>query len=212
MSHSENSATPPDEPAIAGLTPEDGHTSESPRRNFMAEFFAVAIGGLVGLVPVVTGMLFFLDPLLRKKPQQEPGSGGVVKDEEGYILLDVTVDDLPADGTPQRFTVRDDIVDAWNKFPNQPIGSVWLRRISSATPPVIAFNTICPHLGCSVDHRPAEGDFYCPCHTSAFTLDGTPTNDIPPRAMDDLHVKVTGSQVWLKYQAFRGAIQEKVEV
>ena len=157
-------------------------------------------------------MLFFLDPLLRKKPQQEPGSGGVVKDEEGYILLDVTVDDLPADGTPQRFTVRDDIVDAWNKFPNQPIGSVWLRRISSATPPVIAFNTICPHLGCSVDHRPAEGDFYCPCHTSAFTLDGTPTNDIPPRAMDDLHVKVTGSQVWLKYQAFRGAIQEKVEV
>ena len=204
MSHSESSATPPDEPAGAGVTSESGHTTEAPRRNFMVEFLAVAIGGLVGLVPAVTGTLFFLGPLFRKKSESAA--------DDGFILLDVTVDDLPADGTPQRFTVRADIVDAWNKFPNQPIGSVWLRRIDGATPPVLAFNTICPHLGCSVDHRPAEDDFYCPCHTSAFTLDGAPTNDIPPRPMDELVVKVEGSQIRLKYQAFRGAIQEKVEV
>ena len=30
--------------------------SEGPRRNFLLEFWAVVVGGLTGLVPLVTGM------------------------------------------------------------------------------------------------------------------------------------------------------------
>ena len=226
MSNSENSASPPDDVTPEEVTTASATTDSSadddssaatesaPRRNFMTQVLAAGIGGLVGLIPAVTGLLFFLDPLLRKKAagNGDAKTGGVVKDAEGRILLDVSLDALPEDGTPQRYTVHDDIVNAWNKLPNQPIGSIWLRRIDSATPPVIAFSTICPHLGCSVDYRATEGDYYCPCHTSAFKLDGTALNDIPPRAMDELEVKVTGNHIWLKYQEFRGAIQEKVEV
>ena len=211
--------TPPAESAsetCCGTSPSDeSDCSGKPRRNFVVEFAAAAVGALVGIVPAVGG-LFFLDPLVRKGDKQaDPAgnsedTGGVVKDAQGFIRLTLGIDALPEDGTPVRYTVRDDIVNVWNKFPNQPIGSVWLRKIQDQ---VLAFNTVCPHLGCAVDHRPSEGDFYCPCHTSAFDLDGKPLNVIPPRAMDTLEAEVRdGGRIWLKYQEFRGATSEKVPV
>ena len=80
--------------------------------------------------------------------------------------------------------------------------------------------SICPHLGCSVDFRPAEQDFFCPCHTSAFALDGKKTNEIPPRDMDSLEVSMrtngaddpAGQEIWVRYQKFRGATAEKIAV
>ncbi len=190
-------------------------SSGKPRRNFLASILATVISAVLMLVPLVSGLLFFLDPILRKKGGDDGGSqnGGARKDDQGFIRLDVTIDALPADGAPQLVTVYDDIVDAWNKFIDQPIGTVWLRRMPNSQ--VIAFSTICPHLGCSVEHRQAEKDFFCPCHTSAFNLDGDRINMIPPRNMDTLEVKLkeeTGQTIWLKYQEFRGAEEEKTPV
>jgi len=190
----------PDSGAAASVpdVPDAAPPSEPPRRNFMVQAFAAGLGALVGLIPASIGGLFFLNPLIRRT-----GGAG------DFLPLGVAPDGLPDDGTPQRVTVRADIVNVWNKSPNQPVGSVWLRKIEGQ---VIAFNTICPHLGCAVDHRPAEGDFYCPCHTSAFQLDGERKNDIPPRGMDALEVEVRDGEVWVKYQEFRGATSEKVPV
>ena len=178
--------------------PDAAPSPEPPRRNFLVQALAAGLGALVGLVPASIGGLFFLNPLIRRT-----GGAG------DFIPLGLSVDGLPDDGTPQRVTVRADIVNVWNKSPNQPIGSIWLRKIEGQ---VIAFNTICPHLGCAVDHRPAENDFYCPCHTSAFALSGERKNDIPPRGMDVLDVEVRDGAVWVKYQEFRGATSEKVPV
>lgn len=225
MSENENippdaDETPPAESANATCcgtsSSDESDCSGKPRRNFVVEFAAAAVGALAGIVPAAIGGLFFLDPLVRKGDKQAApaiqgeSTGGVVKDAQGFIRLTIGIDALPEDGTPVRYTVRDDIVNVWNKFPNQPIGSVWLRKIQDQ---VLAFNTVCPHLGCAVDHRPSEGDFYCPCHTSAFDLDGKPLNVIPPRAMDTLEAEVRdGGRIWLKYQEFRGATSEKVPV
>jgi len=225
MSENENATpeaneTPPAVEATGGTgsgasTPDESDCSGKPRRNFVVEALAAGIGALIGIVPVAIGGLFFLDPLVRKSDQKdEPivegkGPGGVVKGPLGFIRLTLGIDALPEDGTPVRYTVHDDIVNVWNKFPNQPIGSVWLRRIQDQ---VLAFNTVCPHLGCAVDHRPSEGDFYCPCHASAFDMDGQPLNVIPPRAMDTLEAEVREGRIWLKYQEFRGATSEKVPV
>jgi menaquinol-cytochrome c reductase iron-sulfur subunit len=192
----------------------EASNSGKPRRNFVVEFLAVAIGGLVGLVPAAIGGLFLLDPLIRKGAPPAPGGAEgegenpVVK-ENGFLRLTLGIDGLPSDGTPVRYTVHDDIVNVWNKFPNQPVGAVWLRRIQDQ---VLAFSTVCPHLGCDVEHRSGEGDFYCPCHTSAFDLDGAPLNKIPPRAMDTLEAEVRDGRIWLKYEQFRGATSEKVLV
>lgn len=215
MSENETVTPTPDDTPSEAVATDTAPTSGKPRRNFVVEMLAAGIGALVGLVPAVLGGLFFLDPLIRKgdKPAEGAAAGTdenpVVKDADGFLRLTLGIDALPADGTPVRYTVHDDIVNVWNKFPNQPIGAVWLRRIQDQ---VLAFSTVCPHLGCDVEHRPGEGDFYCPCHTSAFDLDGEPLNKIPPRAMDTLVTYVKDGRIWLKYEQFRGATAEKVSV
>lgn len=173
------------------------------------------LGLLLNLIPVTLGGLFFLDPLIRRRSKD---GGGGESSNEGFVRLNVSLDAVPADGTPVAVTVISDLTDAWNKYKDVPIGSIWLRRTSEGN--VSAFNSTCPHLGCSVDYRAGNNDFYCPCHTSAFDLDGTPRNEIPPRAMDELEVFTAtngerdeaGTELWVRYQEFRGGTDEKIEV
>src|SRR2546425_4518966 len=61
------------------------------RRGFLTHIFAAGIGLLVGAVPVLSGLAFFLDPLMRKKPG---GSGG-------FLKMPVTLDSLKINGEPQ---------------------------------------------------------------------------------------------------------------
>jgi cytochrome b6-f complex iron-sulfur subunit len=42
----------------------------------------------------------------------------------------------------------------------------------------------CTHLGCAVPYEPAQGQFVCPCHGSAFTMDGDVLNAPAPRPLD----------------------------
>lgn len=183
-----------------------------PRRSFFRAFLAVIVGGIVSVVPAICGVLFFLDPLLRKNKAKNGDEGG---GDDGFIKLDVTVDNLPENGVPMKVTVYDDRVDAWNMFPHQQVGAVYLRKTESDTAEasVTAFNVTCPHLGCAVDYRAADNDYYCPCHKSSFNVEGERQNPIPPRPMDSLEVKVGDDNVvWVKYQDFRGGTSEKVPV
>ena len=181
------------------------------RRSFFTRFAAGTIGLFVGVVPAIPGVMFLLDPLLRKRTKGAVGDSTVEKDKDGYIKLTVTVDALPEDGSPQIYKVYDDKVDAWNKYLNVVIGTVWLKK--SASGQVIAFNTICPHLGCAIEYRSGQSDYYCPCHLSAFDLDGKKKNPIPPRNMDALSIKPnTGNEIWIKYQEFRAATAEQIPI
>ena len=224
MSDDKTPERDPDQPQTGETGPaassdSDVTSSETPRRNFLVEGAAVVIGGVVTLVPLLAGMLFFLDPLIRRRKGDDTAessggdAGGVEKDADGFLKTNATVDSLPADGSPLLVTVYDDRVDAWNRFPNQPIGTVWLRRDGEGG--VQAFNTVCPHLGCSISFRNAETDFFCPCHNSTFALDGEKQNQIPPRNMDPLEVRLkeeTGDAIWLKYQNYRAATHERIPV
>ena len=144
------------------------------------------------------GALFFMAPAVKKK------SG-----ESAFVDTKLTLDALPEDGRPQLVTIVTDKVDAWSGFPNQPVGSIWLRRIGDQ---VIAFNTVCPHLGCAVEHRPSQNDFFCPCHASTFDIDGEKVNSIPPRNMDSLEVKLEGEQILVRFVSYRAGEAEKVPV
>jgi Rieske Fe-S protein len=164
----------------------------------MTSLMAIVAGGIAGLVPLASGVLFFLDPILRKK-------GGSSGSGDGFLRA-ATVQDLPADGSPVRFVLRADIKDAWTIYRDRVLGSVYLRQINGQ---VIAFNDTCPHLGCKVDYQPADGQFFCPCHQSAFDLEGKRKNPTPPRNMDDLQVEVRDGTVYVKYQNFRTATDKK---
>ena len=169
----------------------------TPRRTFMCAAAAIVIGGVASFVPVVCGVLCFLDPILRR--------GNSVTASDGFLKA-ANVSDLPSDGTPERFTLRTDSRDAWTLYRSRVIGSIYLRKINDQ---VIAFNDTCPHLGCKVDYHEPTQRFFCPCHQSSFNLDGARQNKTPPRNLDELTVEIRGDKVYVKYQNFRTGDPQK---
>jgi len=104
-------------------------------------------------------------------------------------------------------------VDAWSRTPNVPVGAVYLQRVGENK--VRALNVVCPHAGCFVDYRPANGNYFCPCHNSSFALDGKilDPKSPSPRGLDELPVEVrNGTEVWVTFQNFRAGVHEKIPV
>ena len=170
------------------------------RRGFLKKILASAIGAVITLTPVAAGLRVLLDPLRRKS-----GAGGAV--------LVGTLEALPADGVPRKFSVIADHVDAWNKFSNVPVGAVYLRRTGDKI--VEALNVVCPHAGGFVDYVPAQNCFICPLHNSKFALDGKISDPRSPsaRAMDTLAVEIrNGHEVWVKFQDFEAGKVAKIPV
>ena len=54
----------------------------------------------------------------------------------------------------------------------------------------VALYRKCTHLGCAVPWEPAEGRFVCPCHASAFEMDGAVINAPAPRPLDRFPVTI----------------------
>jgi menaquinol-cytochrome c reductase iron-sulfur subunit len=177
-----------------------------PRRNFAAKVLAVLVGAIITVVPFIPALGMFLDPILRKK--RTVGPTGDAVDADGFIQVG-TLHQLE-EGVPLQVPVVADLQNFWNRFPQTPIGAVFLMKQGEE---VKGFNARCPHLGCTVNYRPSEGIFLCPCHDSSFNTDGTRNNDIPPRDLDTLEVQVrNGEEVWVKFQNFRVGVHEKTPV
>jgi len=103
---------------------------------------------------------------------------------------------------PLRVTAVGPHEDAWLRLDKVTLGSCWLVR-TTEDGPIRAFSTICPHLGCGVDFDEQAGKFNCPCHTSAFDLDGRCLSGPSPRGLDELETHVEGRDVLVRYQRFR---------
>lgn len=169
---------------------------QDPRRRFLIKGVAVASGGLAYSLPALTGIVAFLNPLKQKS-------------QAGQSLRVASLDMLPEDGTPQKVSVLADRTDAWNRFANEPIGALLLRRTSSGQ--VEALNVVCPHAGCSVVYQ--EGKLFCPCHAASFDLDGKRLDETSPspRDLDTLEVEIReGTEIWVRFQNFQTGIAEKV--
>lgn len=193
--------------------PEPPH-SESPdsqedgndRRDFLLKASSVCAGCAVAAVPIAAGLRVIADPMTRAE-----GDGGGV---EAPFIPVASVDSLPEDGSPAKFTVRADKSDAWSRFPNQVIGAVFLRRLPSeeGEDRIQAFNVVCPHLGCAIEFRDEPRDYFCPCHNSSFALqDGAQEEGSPSaRGMDELQARIEGSgEIAVQFQNFVMGIPDK---
>ena len=184
-------ATPPPTDSTQGL----GQT----RRWFFVSATQF-LGFLLGLLVAIPGVAFLIDPLRRRGA------------ESRYRRLPVSLNELEP-GVPRAFPIIEERTDAWVKYPAEPVGSVWLVRAAGDEMKVTAFTAECPHLGCAIglsgDHR----SFFCPCHQSAFELDGKPRNAVPPRGMDQLDVEAIKSptdRISVKFERFRTQSPEKI--
>jgi menaquinol-cytochrome c reductase iron-sulfur subunit len=163
-------------------------THDVPRRGFLARAGTAALGLLLVAAPLAAGLWTFLDPLRRKG-------------RAGRLVRVAPLDAVPTDGTPRRFTLVDDLSDAWTRYPRQPLGAVYLLRNSEEDPPT-ALSETCPHAGCSVGYDAADQLFQCPCHQSAFTKTGERIPPSPsPRDLYSLEVdpeKLAAGEVWVR--------------
>jgi len=168
------------------------------RREFLKKAAAAGLGTAAILVPAAAAAAVLLDPLRRK-------AGAAEKIFVGSL------DSLPSDGFPRKIPILASRVDAWNKFPNAPIGAVYVRR--TAENQVEALNVVCPHAGCFVDFRRERKDFFCPCHNSSFALDGkiADPKSPSPRGLDTLAVEIrNGREIWVEFQNFQTGHSEKI--
>ena len=178
---------------------EQKETPGEARRDFIKKASAVVIGGVITAVPIAAGARVLMSPL-------KVTGGGAQK------IKVTTLDSLPKDGSPRKFPIIASRTDAWNRFPDAPIGAVYLRRTGEKT--AEALNVVCPHAGCFVDFRADVKGFYCPCHNSLFQLDGkiADPKSPSPRALDQLVVDIQGNDVWVEFQDFRTGTSHKIPV
>jgi Rieske Fe-S protein len=189
-------------PNKPGASPASDHSAEHAehRRSFFVRATAAVFGAILVVFPFLAGLAVFFSPLTRKK---KGANGG-----DGFIRV-TTIDSIPKDGSPKRFSVITDLDDAWNHYRDVPIGSVYLRLKSNGE--VEALNTTCPHAGCFVNFDQQAACFKCPCHNSFFKLDGSMIQPTPsPRNMDDLNVQQKpNGEIWVKYENFYTGIAKK---
>ena len=185
---------------------ESKNQDDQPDRRGFIKGASCAIGAAIGVVPMAAGVRMALDPLSRK---------GIAVDAEFIRLAEVS--DLEV-GVPKKFAIVEDKRDKWSRYKDVPVGAVYLllqkaKEDERGEPKVIAFNTVCPHLGCFVDYRPEQQDYFCPCHDSNFALDGSLKKGVSPRDMDTLKVEIRkGREVWVKFQRFKANTKEKIAI
>ena len=189
--------------AAARRAPAPKEPEGPPRRNVVAAVLAMIIGGIVTAFPLAAGALVFLDPVLKKKPARAPGSEEPLGGTHPYLRV-ASLSAIPTDGKPIQVPVLSDLVDAWNREVNQPVGAVYLIRKGDE---VKCFNAICPHAGCFVGYAAERNLFQCPCHTSSFETDGSrilpspSPRDMDPLPVDPVKLKEKG-EVWVQFMNF----------
>jgi menaquinol-cytochrome c reductase iron-sulfur subunit len=178
------------------------------RRGFLAKMIAIIAGSLALLTPAAIGIVAFLNPLRQKG-------------RSGAFIRVASLSAVPEDGTPQKFPVIADRTNAWNFYPNEPIGAVYLRRTGDGK--VEALQVVCPHAGCSImvetkgtgpsSQKDTAPFYYCPCHAASFDLSGKRLEAAAspsPRDMDSLEMEIRDNEVWVKFQNFASGIADKI--
>jgi Rieske Fe-S protein len=171
------------------------------RRGFL-KALTIGIGAVIGVVAAVPLLRAFLHPMGRRTV--------TTPDVPLEPAQPLRVDELPADGRPVKVElVADGARDAWARADRVRVGAAWVRRDGGK---VVALSAVCPHLGCAVNYDPERNKFMCPCHKSAFELDGTRQQGSPARRdMDALNVTQDGlvKVSWVRY---RTDIAEQEEI
>lgn len=95
--------------------------------------------------------------------------------------------------TPQEVVFLRNRVDGWKVISEK--ATAWV--IKKKPDQVVAFTPQCTHLGCAYHWEEANKQFLCPCHTSAFSIDGDVLTGPAPRPLDRYAVKIDGSKLLL---------------
>lgn len=181
------------EPPRAAPPAEPGRVNEGRRGALKA---LVAVGGAAYTGAIVVPAAQMLAP-----------SGGDGAARARWIRVARAAD--IAAGEPKRVVVVGDERDAYTVTKDEQLGSVWLQKEGDK---ITAFSAVCPHLGCSIDVNADKKSFFCPCHTSKFSIAGEALSGPSPRAMDPLATRVVDGFVEVDFRRFRIGVAERKEI
>ncbi len=168
------------------------------RRGFLAKLLALGLAAASLAVPALAALAAFLNPWRQKG-------------ETGHWVRLASKAAVPVGGPPQRCPVIADRTDAWNRYPAEPVGAIFLSQVSDDK--FLALQTICPHNGGCVSYDPQKKNFYCPSHGALFDLQGRRLDQksISPRDLDALEVEIRdGTEVWVKFEKFQDGTAQKI--
>jgi Rieske Fe-S protein len=184
-------------------SPAPPEAGPSPSRRALFRTASQLLAAAIGLVVLIPGVGYLLTPILKR-------SGG----KAGFTPVARLRDLEP--GVPRAFPVVEAREDAWVRYPDEPVGMVWLiRQPDASKEPVVALSAECPHLACAINLSPDRTAFFCPCHTSSFKFDGSRVNQVAPRGMDPLEVEPfdasdPNAMVRVKFERFRTMTPERI--
>lgn len=148
-----------------------------------------ALGGGVGVAVAAPAVSYLLHPVGRRT---------VTAAAEPIDAISVaSLSDLPVRVPLVARSVR----DAWSAATDVPLGSAWVRRDERGQ--VQALSSVCPHLGCAVAFEPTAREFRCPCHESAFSVNGDRRRGPSERGLDPLPLTVENGRVKITWVRFR---------
>ncbi|MBX9602548.1 MAG: ubiquinol-cytochrome c reductase iron-sulfur subunit [Bryobacteraceae bacterium] len=93
--------------------------------------------------------------------------------------------------SPEEVVFRRNRADGWKITSEKE--TAWVVKL--AEDQVIAFAPQCTHLGCAYHWDERKNYFLCPCHTSAFSLEGKVLTGPAPRPLDRFDVKVENGKL-----------------
>lgn len=85
-----------------------------------------------------------------------------------------------------------------DEFPNGSVtpfrqGHFYLVRLKDSG--FMAFSIKCTHLGCSILWDENANEFFCPCHSSRFEINGDVKSPPAPRALDIFKIEIEAGEV-----------------
>jgi menaquinol-cytochrome c reductase iron-sulfur subunit len=145
-------------------------------------FYGIAIQGLGALITaalaVPAAVYLFIAPRSKKKL--------------GQFVEAASIDQLQAQ-RPEEVVFRRTRVDGWRVVTEKT--TAWVVKKDDQN--VVAFAPQCTHLGCAYHWDDQKKNFICPCHTSAFSIDGKVLSGPAPRALDTFEARVDNGKLLL---------------
>ena len=152
-------------------------SSQPDRRSFLAGLLAVG-SAAVGVLLAVPLVRFTLHPVLARTTEKSWSDVGNVDE-----FRDLTA--------PVKKLVNIEQRDGWRKIILEK--PVYVSK--DAKGELIVLSAVCTHLGCAYHWDEGTRHFVCPCHTSAFGIDGKVLSGPAPRPLDRYQVRIAGNQL-----------------
>jgi menaquinol-cytochrome c reductase iron-sulfur subunit len=157
------------------LSPKPAAELSPTRRSFYIKFIYGAMSAIGAALAIPAGIYLLFPPKAHKE-------------NEWVDAADLSR--LPV-GTPEEVSFQRTRVDGWKVTSEK--ATAWV--VKTADNQVTAFAPQCTHLGCAYHWDDPSHNFVCPCHTSAFSVDGKVLSGPAPRPLDRYMVKVQGDKL-----------------